>query len=233
LSEGARRFRAAALLLDIEGTLGSKAFVSQVLYPYSHRHLRAYLARHAQEPVVQQALRDTLALAGQPAADPAGLLLAWIAQDRKAPPLKTLQGLIWQDGYESGAFAGHLYPDALAALQRWHQRGIPLAIYSSGSVRAQRLYFEHSVAGNLLPWFDRHFDTAIGAKTEVDSYLRIAQAWGQAPERILFLSDNPAELQAAQGAGLQWLHVRREDTDVAPGFAAVTDFSAIELEHQA
>lgn len=225
--------RAAAVLLDVEGTMGSKAFLTEVLYPYAQQHLRDYVAQHPDDPGVVQALRDTQALSGDTGADPVHTLLDWIAQDRKAPPLKKLQGMVWRRGFEEGAFQGHLFPDAVQALRRWHEAGIPLAIYSSGSVQAQQLYFGHSVAGNILPWFAAHFDTDVGAKVEPQSYGRIAQALGRAPEQVLFLSDSVAELQAARMAGLQVLHTVREDTAPDLRFTSVRDFSRLHIEHLA
>ncbi|MDR7307423.1 acireductone synthase [Rhodoferax saidenbachensis] len=223
-------FQAAVVLLDIEGTIGSKTFLTQVLAPYARNHLRTYIAQHADLPAVAQALQDTVALADTPNVDAVDTLLQWIAEDRKAPPLKKLQGLVWQKGFEGGDFQGHLYADAVAALQHWHAEGLPLAIYSSGSVQAQHLYFAHSVAGNLRPWFHSHFDTDSGAKVEAASYLRIAQALGQAPAEVLFASDSVAELQAAQIAGLQVVHVVREDTAPDARFASVQSFVELQVQ---
>ena len=222
--------QAAVVLLDIEGTIGSKTFLSQVLAPYAKQHLRAYVASHRHLPVVAQALRDTLELAGAPHADPVAILLQWIAQDRKAAPLKKLQGLVWQAGFEDAAFQGHLFADAIAALQAWHAQGRLLAVYSSGSVLAQHLYFEYSVAGDVRDWFLAHFDTDVGSKVEPDAYRRIAQRLHQLPVDVLFLSDSVAELQAAQSAGLQVLHVVREDTLADARFVTLSDFSALTLQ---
>lgn len=215
------------MLLDIEGTLGSKAFLSQVLAPYAQQRLRDYVDRHRNDPVVARALQDTQALSGETSTDPVDTLLHWISQDRKAPPLKKLQGLIWRSGFEQGAFQGHLFPDAVLALERWHRAGVPLAIYSSGSVQAQQLYFGHSVAGNLLPWLSAHFDTDIGAKMDAASYVHISRALGLAPEQVLFLSDSVAELFAARTADLQVLHVVREDTVADSRFTTISDFSGL------
>lgn len=222
--------RAATVLLDIEGTIGSKAFVTEVLYPYSRQRLRAYVERHPNDPVVAQTLSDTAALSGNAQVDPVETLLDWIAHDRKARPLKTLQGLIWRQGFESGAFQGHLYPDAVQALQRWRNAGVALAIYSSGSVQAQSLYFQHSVAGDLLPWFLAHFEPDVGPKAEPASYARIAQALHHDPQQILFLSDSVAELHAARAAGLQVLHVVREDTVADAQFTGVRDLTGLRVE---
>lgn len=221
---------AATVLLDVEGTIGSKTFLTQVLAPYARAHLRRYIGEHAQDAEVVQALKDTHALSGGGASDPIAVLLDWIDQDRKAPPLKKLQGLVWRKGFEGGDFQGHLFEDAAQAVQAWHTQGLPLAIYSSGSVQAQHLYFGHSVAGNLLHCFAAHFDTEVGAKTAADSYRQIAQRLQQTPERILFLSDSPSELQAAQQVGMQVQQVVREDTQPDARFAQVRSFSELQIQ---
>ena len=82
---------------------------------------------------------------------PVGRLIDWIDQDRKATPLKELQGLLWIDGYAAGAYRGHIYPEVGNALRRWHAKGIALYVYSSGSVAAQKLLFAHSEVGDLTP----------------------------------------------------------------------------------
>ena len=86
-----------------------------------------------------------------------------------------------------------------------------------GSVAAQLAFFRHTEAGDLLPFFRGHYDTTIGPKREPDSYRRIAADMKLPPERILFLSDIIAELDAARAAGLH--------TGVAmrPGNAAVAE----------
>ncbi len=52
------------------------------------------------------------------------ILLEWIAADRKATPLKALQGMVWAQGYRAGQLKGHVYPDAVAALRAWHAAGL-------------------------------------------------------------------------------------------------------------
>lgn len=224
------------ILTDIEGTTSSISFVKDVLFPYAAEHLPAYVRTHTDD--LRSLLADTAALSttdGHPVAcdDTEALiqvLLDWIAADKKATPLKTLQGLIWQAGYESGAYRAHMYPDATAALRHWHACGLPLYVYSSGSVAAQKLFFAHSEDGDLLPLFSGHFDTAIGGKREAESYRRIAaelqSQHGIKAAEILFLSDIKEELDAARAAGLQtaWL-VRDEPLPAQPAHTAVASFS--------
>jgi enolase-phosphatase E1 len=128
--------------------------------------------------------------------------LEWLMDlDRKSTALKIIQGEIWRSGFESGTIRGEVYADVKPALERWRAAGRRIAIYSSGSVTAQRLLFGHSTAGDLTPLIDRHFDTTTGPKRAPDSYAAIARALELPPASILFLSDVDAELVAARDAG--------------------------------
>lgn len=232
----ATRFRCAAILTDIEGTTGSTAFVKDVLFPYARAHIAGYVAQHRDDPDVVRALHDAALLAGEPGADEAriiDMLKAWIDEDRKATPLKTLQGLIWTEGYERTGLRGHVYDDAVAGLRRWHAAGIKLYVYSSGSIRAQQLLFGHSTAGDLRGLFEGYFDTTIGAKTEPSSYAKIAAAAGLRPADLLFLSDREAELDAAHAAGCGVAALLRSN-DAPPGatsaYPAFASFADIEAE---
>jgi len=127
------------------------------------------------------------------------------AQDAKVACLKQLQGLLWQTGYETGAIRAPLYDDVPAALRRWVDRGLRVLIYSSGSVAAQKLLFQHTDAAlaDLTPLLSGYYDTvSAGAKQDAASYLRISHAEGIAPPRWLFLSDNVKEVEAAKRAGM-------------------------------
>ena len=195
-----------AILTDIEGTTSSIAFVAETLFPYARERLPAFVAAH---PDVAAPILAEVA-AAEPG-DPVATLIRWIDEDRKATPLKTLQGMIWADGYREGAFTGHIYADAVAALRRWHAAGIALYVFSSGSVAAQKLLFGHSDAGDLTPLFSGYFDTATGPKRAAASYRAIAAAIGIAPDDVLFLSDTPEEIAAARDAGMPALLIDRAE----------------------
>lgn len=186
-----------AILTDIEGTTSSIAFVAEVLFPYARAHLAGYVTQH---PIETASILAEVA-ATEPG-DPVATLLRWIDEDRKATPLKALQGMLWADGYAAGAFTGHVYPDAAAALRRWHAAGVKLYVFSSGSIAAQRLLFGHSDAGDLTPLFAGYFDTTTGPKRETESYAKIATTIGVAAQDVLFLSDTAAEVAAARAAGM-------------------------------
>jgi 2,3-diketo-5-methylthio-1-phosphopentane phosphatase len=202
-----------AVLVDIEGTVGSIAFVKEVLFPYSRRALPRFVAERGREPAVRALLDQARSLAGEPGLSDEALvarLQAWVDEDRKVAPLKGLQGLIWEEGFRRGEFRAHLYPDVPPALRAWAARGLRLFVFSSGSVHAQKLYFGHSDAGDLAPLFEGHFDTTTGPKGEPASYRAIAAAIGVPPGRVAFLSDSRAELDAARAAGLGTLGLARE-----------------------
>jgi enolase-phosphatase E1 len=204
-----------AILTDIEGTTTSISFVHDVLFPYAKEHVSDYLFTHCTEPAVAHILDEVRLVAEIPNADLSQVtqtLLTWMEQDKKITPLKTLQGMMWKDGYDQGDFQGHVYEDAFQALTRWYEQGLSLYVYSSGSVSAQKLLFSHSPYGDLTPLFSGYFDTQIGGKKESSSYHAIAEQLHLAPGKILFLSDSLEELHAAREAGLQTLLILREAT---------------------
>jgi len=222
-----------AIVTDIEGTTSTISFVRDVLFPYADARLDAYVAAHRDEPAVAQAMREAAELAGDPNADDATTLAhlhAWLAEDRKVTPLKSLQGLIWAEGYENAALHGHVYDDVPPVLRAWHDAGIALFVYSSGSVVAQKVLFAHTAFGDLTPLFRDHFDTTIGAKRDAASYEAIARETGFAPGETLFLSDVDAELDAAHAAGMRTIRLLRP-ADTPPGatttHAAFTDFTQV------
>lgn len=211
--------RAGAVLVDIEGTTSSISFVHDTLFPHARAAMGEFLREHAHEPAVAEQIRATAREADLPASDLEAVtaaLIDWIDQDRKLTPLKALQGMIWEQGYRDGVYRAHMYPDATAALRRWHAAGLPLYVYSSGSVRAQQLFFGHSIDGDLLELFSGHFDTTIGGKREADSYRRIAGQLDLPAADIVFLSDVREELDAARAAGMQTVLVAREEEAPEP-----------------
>jgi enolase-phosphatase E1 len=229
------RLSAGAALLDIEGTLGSIAFVRDVLFPYARARIDAFVRAHCEDPEVRAILDATAREAGEDVHDLdaiVGTLLQWSDRDVKVTPLKELQGMIWKDGFESGAIRAHLYDDAVDALRRFHDAGIRLFIYSSGSIAAQKLLFGHAVAGDLRSLFEGYFDTTIGSKREPASYRRIAEAIGSAPQGIVFFSDHALELDAARAAELQTVQLARPEDGVrAEGTHPSTGtFAGIELQ---
>ncbi len=219
--------RIRAVLLDVEGTTTPVDFVYKVLFLFSRARVEHYLARHSQEPETAaeiEALRQQREIeARQNSGVPqwsesspearvksAAEFCRWLMDhDRKVTALKSLQGKIWEAGYRSGELRGEVYPDVAPAFARWRKQGRDIAIFSSGSVLAQKLIFGCSTAGDLTPHIRAYFDTTTGAKREDASYRRIASALGRKPDEVLFLSDVTGELDAARAAGMATLLVIR------------------------
>ncbi len=227
-----------AILTDIEGTTSSISFIKDVLFPYARNALPGFVAAHRDDAEVRRWLDAVAIEHGSICNDEVIVetLQGWIDQDRKHTALKALQGMIWEAGYRDAVFAAPIYGDAAPALRQWYDAGLPLYVYSSGSVPAQKLFFGHSDAGDLTPLFSGWFDTEVGGKRDAASYNAIASRIGIDAADILFLSDVVEELDAAGTAGMQTVLVdRREDYPqpregaAARGHQRVTSFADIRL----
>ena len=220
--------RIRAVVTDIEGTTTPIRFVHDVLFAFARQNLPALLADRAHDPEIAGPLARVQA--AEPGRPPLDTLLAWMDEDRKAEPLKTLQGIAWREGYRTGALQAELYPDVPPALRRWRAAGHALAVYSSGSVEAQRLIFGHADAGDLTGLFAAFFDTTVGAKRESQSYLAIATALELHPAELLFLSDVAAELDAAGISGLATCQLLRpgDGAVASPDHPHAQDFDGVE-----
>ena len=212
------------ILLDIEGTTTPIAFVHDVLFPFARARVRDYLANHSTSAEVlhdlarlrEEHARDVAQQLDPPAsgvlhADYAELdaivaYIHWLMDhDRKSTGLKSLQGKIWEQGYRDGELKAEVFSDVPSALRRWHRTGLRVAIFSSGSVLAQKLLFAHTGAGDLKGFLDAYFDTTTGPKTESESFRRISSELKLDPRQLVFISDVTAELDAANDAGMHSL----------------------------
>ena len=224
------------ILTDIEGTTSSISFVRDVLFPYARRALPGFVREHGNEPEVRRWLDQVAVENGGVCSDDmiVETLQGWIDEDRKHTALKALQGMVWEAGYRNADFTAPLYPDVAPALRAWRDAGHPLAVYSSGSVPAQKLLFGHTDAGDLTGLFSGWFDTAVGHKRDAESYRRIATEYGGKAGDIVFLSDIVEELDAAREAGMRTVLLdRREDYptprtgEATHGHARVASFADI------
>ncbi|MGQ0541718.1 MAG: acireductone synthase [Blastocatellia bacterium] len=203
---------AKAILLDIEGTTTPIDFVHKTLFPYAKARMAGYVGEHFDDLAVEiEQLRgeheqdadygrEFRADSPNSVAD---YLVYLIEKDRKSTPLKAIQGMIWQQGYESGDLVSIVYEDVPIAMKRCKDEGKIVAIYSSGSVLAQMLIFKYSDQGDLAPFISNYFDTNVGHKREVESYRKIRRDLDLEAKEVLFVSDVPAELDAASEAGMQ------------------------------
>ncbi len=216
------------ILLDIEGTTTPVEFVFQTLFPYASRKLETFLRAHAQDPEIQILIQE---LRAQQGADERNGLNppAWmdspeearlrtcvaygqwlIVRDSKCPPLKTLQGKIWQEGFASGELRGEIFPDVPVAFERWRRQKKIICMYSSGSVLAQQNLFRTTASGDLTSYISEFFDTRVGAKADGESYKKIADSLSFAPDQFLFISDAVKEIEAARSVGMQTVLCERD-----------------------
>ena len=221
-----------AIITDIEGTTSSISFVKEVLFPYAAQAFPGFLAAQWDDQAVREQVRAAEAESGQTLETPeqaSALFQQWISEDRKATPLKSLQGMIWKHGYQNGDYTAHLYADTANALQNWKQQGLDLYVYSSGSIPAQKLFFGYSDGGDLTHLFSGYFDTTSGHKQETQSYRNIQNAIGLPADNLLFLSDIEAELDAAAEAGFNTIRLDREGSQGSSKHPVVTSFDEIRL----
>jgi len=237
-------FSGGLILLDIEGTVSPLAFVHEVLFPYARMQVGLFLAERAGEEPVAQALAQMAsdsghasieAWLGAPATTEQGRarVVAEVKKlmdaDAKATGLKQLQGLIWEDGFRDGTLRATIFPDVPPALTAWTSADRDIRIYSSGSIAAQRLFFEFTQAGDLRGFLSGFYDTMTGGKREAESYTAIAHDSGYPPGEILFLSDVPEELDAARASGCRTGLVMRPGNKpvVDGGHPTITSFEQI------
>ena len=222
------------VLTDIEGTTTSISFVQDVLFPYFLSHINEiYLLSDLNEVkyifgkvmrVVKKEENRNITTSEEVIEQ----LKIWCKEDRKITPLKTLQGIIWQKGYQSGKLFGHIYDDVPDMLEKWNLLGKKIGVFSSGSAAAQKLLFSYSEKGDLSSYFSHHFDTNIGTKRDSETYTLIAKEIKLPTNRILFLSDITEELVAADDAGFQTIQVKRVGNTQSWN-NSVSDFSQIFL----
>ena len=222
------------ILMDIEGTTSSISFVKDVLFPYFLSNIDD-INKLSNIKEVKYAFGQVLRLVKQDenrdittSEEVIFQLKKWCEQDLKITPLKTLQGILWQKGYQNGELLGHVYDDVPVMLENWNLLGKKMGIFSSGSVNAQKLLFSHSVKGNLSTYFSNYFDTNIGSKRDSDTYSLITKQLALPSNRILFLSDVIEELAAADMAGMKTIQITREG-NLQSWPQSVSDFSEIIL----
>lgn len=220
-------FNGRGIVLDIEGTVSSILYVREVMFKFARRELDGFLSAHWDEPAVRDACKKIArecTTAAPEIVDAnsreqiAALAGRMMDEDFKTTGLKDLQAMIWESGFKTGELRGQVYPDVPPALAAWKRAGKDVRIYSSGSIGAQKLFFGNTVEGNLLPFFNGHFDTTSGSKKSAESYKKIAAEMNLPPREILFLSDLEEELDAAEEAGwVTGLVVRPENAANNPG----------------
>lgn len=187
-------------LFDIEGSTCPISFVYDELFPYAKRAMEGFILGHWEESEIQEIARRWDSKTRE---DMLQKALQFMDEDQKDTGLKFIQGRIWKEGYEAGVLKGQLFPDVKPAFQAILDAGHRIAIYSSGSVEAQKLIFGYSTDGDLRPFIAAYFDTQTGPKKASSSYHKIAKSLGVSPRDMLFYTDSPLEAIAAKAADMK------------------------------
>lgn len=206
----------SAIVMDIEGVAGPLSFLNETLIPYARERMGIFITSNADDEEIEEALEEAGRLMGGFDLKPAeaeALLQRWMKQSRKASPLKIIQGKIWKEGYEAGAFKAEVYPDFAPTLKVWKAAGLRVFTFSSSSELAQKLWLSSAGEGDIEGLFDGFFDTRVGQKIEEESYKAIAELVGLPVEEILVLAENEDELDAAKAVGLATTRIAREGGD--------------------
>ncbi|MEM9411052.1 MAG: acireductone synthase [Planctomycetota bacterium] len=235
------------ILLDIEGTTSSISFVYDVMFPYVRENLSHFLDANWGQADVEGCIpllaKDVGLSSSEELVGPdlgaesaknkvAETVISLMDDDVKGTGLKKLQGQIWKSGFESGKLVAHLFADVAPAIEQWRGQNLQIRIYSSGSVQAQKLFFGHTIVGNLLPQFSAHYDTTIGSKKDCTSYQSIASDAELDASQILFISDVAEELDAAAKAGMQTRLSIRPGNKPVPNperYQSITDFRKLDF----
>lgn len=204
----------AAIVTDIEGTTSSTGFVHDVLYPYALKHIGKFVREQTEERDVARIiirLSKSTGIAPHKLDDIIKLLQQWIREDSKNTDLNALECMVWEKAYKQGLFQAHVYPDVPEVLRRWQQEDRNIYAYSSASVKSQQLFFRFAECGDMRLLFSGYFDTKIGPKNEVKSFINLADAIALPPEAIIFISDVKDDLDAAVYAGFRTIWMLRSD----------------------
>lgn len=223
------------VILDIEGTICPITFVKQTLFPYFLTKLPIILSS-IQFPLITSSTSSS----DDPIIDilsqlPSSITISkdstfqyfknLVDDDIKDPILKSIQGFIWKQGYESGELKAPLYSDSIQFIKKFNKN---IYIYSSGSIKAQILLFGHvhnntdddNSSINLNPYLKGYFDiTTAGFKNNSESYKKILNEINKSNDSssVLFLSDNINEVKSAIESGMNSYIVIR------PGNAPLTN----------
>ncbi|CAI5756692.1 unnamed protein product [Candida verbasci] len=198
------------VIVDIEGTVCPITFVKDTLFPYFIKKLPSYLENiqfplnsSSSDPIVEILLKlpNEIRVNSQSTFNHFKSL---VDQDIKDPILKSLQGLIWNQGYKNGELKAPIYPDSIKFIQDYKNK---IYVYSSGSVNAQKLLFgyveDNGNSIDLNKYLSGYFDiTTSGYKNQPQSYKNILKDINKDGSSVLFLSDNINEVKAAIEAGM-------------------------------
>ncbi|KAL1514009.1 hypothetical protein ABEB36_003338 [Hypothenemus hampei] len=229
--------KCSIILVDVLGTTTSLNFAKETLFPFVTKNAEEVLKSKWEEDSVKEAVKQLKEGEEEIDLDTAVNLIKELTESNSENPgLKTLQGIIYAKGYESGDLKAHVFNDVPVAFEAWAKTK-KIAVYSTGSIESQKQLFTNSVEGDLSGHISKYFDQSVGVKTDSDSYKNIVEDLKVKPEEVLFLTDLIEEAKAAKAAGLFVAVITREGnpklTDESKDFTVVSSFKEIVFENPA
>ncbi|KAK7201582.1 Haloacid dehalogenase-like hydrolase [Novymonas esmeraldas] len=126
--------------------------------------------------------------------------------------VKAIQAVLMAEIFAEGEIQSQVFADVNAFFRYVGSPAMAertrIALYSTGSIAAQKLIMQHTPYGDLNPFVTAYFDPAlVGTKLMPKSYMKIrtllAQQLDISPDsmHIVFVTDNTSEASAAETSG--------------------------------
>jgi len=226
--------KCSVVLVDVLGTTTSISFAKDTLFPFVIKHAEEILKSKWEDKTISEAVKKFKDGDDEIDFENAVKLVKELTENGSENiGLKTIQGLVYNTGYESGELKSHVFPDVPKCFETW-AKSRKVAVYSTGSIDSQKQLFSKSVEGDLTTHISKYYDQTFGTKTEADSYKKIVEDLNVKPEEVLFLTDLIEEGTAAKTAGLSVALVAREGNNKLPeskDFAVISSFKEICFEN--
>ncbi|XP_013397492.2 enolase-phosphatase E1 [Lingula anatina] len=211
------------LLLDVEGTTSPISFMKNEVNQYVTENIQEYLTKNWESEELQNVITSLREQAQQDkeagtegvvevkaADDPQEEVIASItenlkwqmSQEKATTAACQLQSQILREAFKMEKMKGKLFDDVVPALKEVATDSRQVYLFSTTSMDVQKLLFTYSAQGDNSKCLSGFFDSKVGAKTEMESYKNIINDIGVKPEETLYVTDMPAEAQAAGKAGI-------------------------------
>ncbi|KAH1007817.1 hypothetical protein HUJ04_005010 [Dendroctonus ponderosae] len=227
--------KCSVVLVDVLGTTTSINFAKETLFPYVVKNVEEVLTAKWDDEAVKSAVKQLKEGDDDISLEAAVKLVKDLTESNSENVgLKTIQGIVYEKGYESDDLKSHVFSDVPASFESW-AKSRKVAVYSTGSVESQKQLFTKSIEGDLSQYISNYFDLSVGPKSESESYKKIVEKLAVKPEEIVFITDLIEEAKAAKSAGLSTALVDREGNPKLPEeskeFTVISSFKEITFEN--
>jgi len=214
------------VLLDIIGTISPLSFSQRLRKDFS-LHGNDYLSTNRVFKYQVERLRERLRLGTNE--ETVGFVSSELEKKNKEPEYMELCGIVNMDGFEKGRLAPEFYEDVKKRLETWKADKRLFYTLSNISDAAQEKILREAGLELLVDWCCDTMNA--GSKESPEAYQYVAQIGRVEPKNMVYLCDNPQELDAAKAAGCPTVQVIREGDLPAksPYDMVVRSFDQIDL----